>query len=501
MSRFDRLPVVVGVGQVRGGDPDTVDAGGPLALWAEAARRAERDAGAALLARVDVVASVLLGSTREPDVAGAVAEELSITPQATIVATIGGNTPQLLVNEIAARIQRGDLDVALVGGAEALRTRARRRAAGEPDWPVHELPPPSERIGDDRPGTTDDEHAHGLVAPVTVYPLFETALRGAAGRGVDEHQARTARLWAELSSVASRNPYAWAQEPLTAAEIASIGPDNRIVCWPYPKRMCARPSVDLGAALLLTSYEAARAAGVADDRIVFLHAGADAHDHWFVSERWSLAESPAIAAVGRSALGAAGLGVDDVARFDLYSCFPSAVQLALGALGLRGPLGQDERPITVTGGLGFAGGPLNNYVSHSIAAMVDACRAEPGSVGMTTGLGWYSTKHSAGVWSTEPPPAGYVRVDPTTTQAEVDATPRRVPAGAFTGEAVVEASQVRFGRGGDAELATVSAIAADGRRVLAVSADPGVTAALVAEAWEGRTVRIAAGEGANEVRA
>ena len=86
---------------------------------------------------------------------------------------------------------------------------------------------------------------------------------------------------------------------VTAEEIRTVSPDNRMVSFPYPKRMCANIDVDQAAALLLCSYEAARDAGVPDDRMVFLHAGAEAHDHWFFTERWSLADSPAIAATGR----------------------------------------------------------------------------------------------------------------------------------------------------------------------------------------------------------
>ncbi len=76
--------------------------------------------------------------------------------------------------------------------------------------------------------------------------------------------------------------------PTRPDDIRTISADNRAVCFPYPKRMCANIDVDQGAAVLLCSYETAHAAGVPDDRMVFLHAAAEAHDHWFVTERWSL---------------------------------------------------------------------------------------------------------------------------------------------------------------------------------------------------------------------
>jgi acetyl-CoA C-acetyltransferase len=252
--------------------------------------------------------------------------------------------------------------------------------------------------------------------------------------------------------------------------------------------MCSNIDVDQAAAILLCSYEAARAAGVSDDRMVFPLSGADAHDHWFVTERDRLDASPALRTAARAALDSAGLGIDDVARFDLYSCFPSAVQIATGALDLAGPAGGDDRPLTVTGGLGFAGGPVNNYVSHSIAAMVEECRRDPGSIGLVSGIGWYATKHSVGLYSSDPPARGFAPID--SLQPAIDALARREPAGSYAGAATVEATAVVFDRDGTPSFAIVSTLTGDGRRALANSRDVDTLVAMTSEAWEGRSVTL-----------
>jgi acetyl-CoA C-acetyltransferase len=189
-------------------------------------------------------------------------------------------------------------------------------------------------------------------------------------------------------------------------------------------------------------------------------------------------------------LAGAGVGVDDIARFDLYSCFPSAVQMAMGALGLTGAPGGDDRPLTVTGGLSFFGGPGNNYVTHSVAAMVDACRADPGSRGLVTGVGYFLTKHSAGIYSTRPPERGFVRIDPAATKAKVDATPARAPAGPYAGPATVEATAVQYDRGGARALAVLSTLTPDGRRALANTTDAGVLTSMTTEEWAGRSIEL-----------
>ena len=486
-----RSPVLVGVGQCDQ-HAAPADAREPVALWAEAARAADADAGGGLLHRVDVVAAVQIVSWPYPDAAAALARELGIEPRHTVASTVGGNSPQLLVNEMATRIAEGACDVVLVGGAEAMHTRrrARREARAQLDWATPADPPCADVVGDDRHPSSELERAHGTTAPLVVYPLLETALRHASGRGVAAHQQHVGALWSHFAGVAAGNPHAWSRVAYTAADIADPTPDNRMVVAPYTKRMCANIDVDQGAALLLCSYETAQAAGVPDDKVVFLHAGADAHDHWYVIERPALARSIAIGAVVHDALGAAHLGVDDVARFDLYSCFPSAVELALGSIGIAGPVGGDPRPLTVTGGLAFAGGPVNNYPTHSIAAMAEAVRADPGSVGVTTALGWYATKHSAGVWSMRPPAAGYTRVDPKSTQACIDAVPAHPVVDRHDGPAIIEATAVPMTRAGTAERAIVVVRTPAGARTMAVTDDADVAGAMVVDAWEGRTVTL-----------
>jgi len=486
--------VLVGAGQATQRPEDPAQAREPIDLLADASRAADADAGAArsVLAAVDTIAVVDIVSWKYPDPGALLGRRLDVEPRTTMTTTVGGNSPQLLVNELAPAVARGDVRAALVGGAECVYTRWRARR--EPkiwlDWTQAHDPPCANVIGDPRPGTSDYEMAHTAVAPTQIYPLFETALRADAGRTVDEHQRAVSELWATFAATAAGNPYAWSRVAYSPEEIRTSSPDNRVVSFPYLKRMCANIDVDQAAALLLCSYELARELGVPDDRLVFPHAGADAHDHFFFSERDTLHASPAIAAAGLAALDAAAVDIDDVARFDLYSCFPSAVEIALGALGLRGPGGGDTRPLTVTGGLGFAGGPANNYPTHAIAGMVDACRRDPESVGMVSALGWYVTKHSIGVYSTTPPERGFVRVDGASTQAAVDALPGRESAGAYSGPATVEATAVVFEREGGPAVAIVSTLTPDGRRALANTRDASAMQDMTEKAWEGRRVTI-----------
>ncbi len=221
-----------------------------------------------------------------------------------------------------------------------------------------------------------------------------------------------------MTRVAATNPHAWFPEARTAEEITTVGPENRMVCFPYPKLMNSIIETDQAAAVIVTGSETAHELGIPEERWVYLWGCGDAKDKWFVSERVNYHSSPAIKAVTQRALGMSGLTVNDIGAFDLYSCFPSAVQLGLDALGLKP---DDPRPITVTGGLPYAGGPGNNYVGHSIAAMVERLRERRHDYGLVTGNGWFVTKHSAGLYSARRPAKPWKRTEPEIDQAHVDA--------------------------------------------------------------------------------
>ena len=494
MSLDPRTPVLVGVGQVtERPDPDRslTERDEPASLMERALAAAADDCGAGrgLLERTGSLRVVQPISWRYANAGALVAQRLGIEPAEIAQGPIGGNTPLVIAGGAAQDIAAGRVDVVAVVGGECLYTRV--AAQRDPDRPLLSwTTQPADTaepvaLGTDRSPVTDLELERGLTRPTAVYPLFENALRAAAGETIDEHQVKVSRLWARFSEVAASNPYAWSRDLRSAEEIRTPTADNRMVAFPYPKLMNANDRVDQAAGFLMCSLEAARSAGVPEDNMVFLLAGADATDHWYLTHRDRLDASPAIARCGARALEGAGLTIDDVGHVDLYSCFPCAVQIGANELGLA--VDDPARPLTVTGGLGFAGGPINNYGSHALATMARRLRADPGSVGLTTGVGWYLTKHVVALWSTSPPAAGVRWESP---QEEIDALAQRSPAGAFEGECVVETYSVVCGRDGQPQSATLALLTDDGSRTWGTVSDSGMLDSLVSEEGCGRKARL-----------
>ncbi|MEZ5322223.1 MAG: acetyl-CoA acetyltransferase [Microthrixaceae bacterium] len=465
-----RTPVVVGVGQFLNRD-DSLGLD-PLTLAIEAVRRAARDCGVdSLPGRVDAIAVVPIVSWRYGDPGRRLAAELGAGPALTMYPHVGGNTPQMLLNRLAERIGVGQLDRALLCGAEAYRTRMRAKRNGVTlTWPHEDLAlqPTWTEPGEFAMGHPD-ELALGIMMPTQCYPLFENALAHEAGRTASEQQLRCGELWEGYARVASTNPFAWDRTPYTAVEIADVTAENRIVGFPYTKHMVSNPDVDMASAAIIMSARAAADDGIDPDRWVFVHAGADAADPQ-LSERPSFTTSAAIRRAGTAAIDAAGIGVDDIAHIDVYSCFPSAVQIACRELGVG-----TNRTLTTYGGLCFAGGPWNNPVGHAIASMIDVLRDDPGTFGLITANGGNLQKHSFGVYSTSPPKAPFTAPRPQSAvdaEAWVDTDPN------YAGPATIEAWTVMHERDGSIGRAHAVLRAPSGRRRWAVSIDPTVGAAL-----------------------
>ncbi|MYK45256.1 MAG: acetyl-CoA acetyltransferase [Gammaproteobacteria bacterium] len=483
MSASTFEPVLVGIAQLEQRDADPVARTGkePLDLMIDSVRAAAEDAGApSLLASADAV-RVIRGMWPYEDPAKAVAEALGCPGAETGVSMWGGDAVQLVLTESALDIQGGAREIVILVGAECGRTQAKARRAGI-DLQWREAPGnPDRTFGEELKMRTRAEAVRGVSQPIQMYPIFENAIRHARGETLDGHIRRVSELWAGFSRVAAGNPHAWIREPMSAAEIRTPSDLNRPVSFPYPKLMNSNSNVDQAAALILCSTEVARRLGVPEDKWVYPWAATAAHDTYAVSNRDNLHSSPGIRVAGGRALELADLEVDDIAHVDLYSCFPSAVQVAAAELGLG-----EERPLTVTGGLTFGGGPLNNYVMHAIARMGEVLRDSPGDVGLVSSNGGFITKHAFGVYSTAAPAKPF-RYD--VPQDRVDAMPTRESVPAFDGPVEIESYTVMYGANGPS-AALAACLLEDGRRAWGNTDDPEAMQAMVSEEFCGRPARL-----------
>lgn len=489
-------PLLVGAGQVVDRPDDPRGGLEPLALMETAARRAADDARATgVLAAIDTVAVVTNVFHDYGDTAALLAERLGCPPGRRLVTTWGGNTPQALVSHLCDEIAADRVGLALVAGAEAVATlRGLGKLGVTPAWTPHrdtDVP----RWGDMRAGVSDLESAHGAREAYVTFALVENAFRAARGQSLDA-AAREIGAFAERSAaIAAANPYAWFRDAKSAATLTTVAPQNRMVAFPYPKYLNAIMDVNQGAALLLASDATARRLGISSERWVYPWAGVDVTEKWFLTERAAIAELPGTRRAGAALLEAVDRRLDDVAHLDLYSCFPIAPRLSAATLGLDPAT---ERPLTVTGGLPWFGGPGNDYGTHALASMVERLRAEREALGLVHGLGWSCTKHALAVLGGTPPPRGWRRVDTREIQAWVDAEPAPAVVDEASGPATIETYTVVHGRDGAPERGVVFArLPGDRRTVASLPADRDVLESLERAEGVGRVGTLARAGGRN----
>src|SRR4051794_36814281 len=456
----DRIPVIVGVGEIVDRPKEIADGLEPLALLELALKRAEADSGAKLLGELGSLDVVNFLSWRYRDPEKLLADKFGAKPAHCYYGPVGGESPIRYLHDAAKRIARGECSVAAVAGAEAQSTATKAERGGiELPWTpfAHDVEEPKRGAAFQKPMAV----TLGVFRPITVYPLYESATSAHWGQTPREALAESGQLWSTFASVASENPNSWLKKNFTPDEITTPTPENRLIAWPYTKLMVANPTVNMGGAILMTSLAKARAAGVPEEKLIYPLGGASAEEPRDYLLRDQFFESHPQNAVLKAATD---LVDGDGRKFDaieLYSCFPCVPKMARRTLGL----GADVKP-TVTGGLTFFGAPLNTYMTHAACAMVRRVR-DGAKLGLLYGQGGFVTKHHALVVSKAAPRETLAQE--TSVQAEADSNKRAVPefVTAASGKGKVESFTVLYGRSGDVEHGVVMLRTEDDRRTLA----------------------------------
>ena len=469
----DRTPIIVGVGEITHRNKQAEAGLEPIELMARALRAAQQDAGAGLLDQLDSLDIVCESSWPYADAPALLSERLGHWPARRVYGETGGESPVRFIHEAALRIARGESRVAAVTGAEARYTvDAAAKQGLALDWS-----PKDDNVKLVR--GTDLCHPvavrHGAAMPITIYPFYENAALAHWGQTPREARQESAALWSGYSQVAAANPHAWHSQAFSAAEVAEPSAANRLIAWPDPKYMDAKPMVNMGAAVLLTSVGQARALGIAEERWVYVWDGAAAREPRDYLQRDQFHRSHAQDLVMETVLAQVGGDAAAFEMLELYSCFPIVPKMARRTLGLAA----DAR-MTSTGGLSFFGAPLNDYMTHAAAGLVRALRAAPGKTALLYGQGEYVTKHHALVLGSRPSPQGLPRAD-YSVQAAADARRGAVPVfiESYSGVAALETFTVIYDRDGRPTHGIVIARTPAGERLMA-RVDPGDTPALAA---------------------
>jgi acetyl-CoA C-acetyltransferase len=506
-----RTPVIVGVGQFT----ERIDDAGyrgmsAVDLATEAVRAALADTGAdraSVGQAIEVFAGLRQFEICTPfsdpplgcsdNYLRSVAQRVGANPARAVLEPIGGNGPQKVMTEFAGAIAAGEVEAVLIVGSEPGSTAkyfAERARASEATGEKFDKPDFTEHVGgqlEDR-GYGFEQYMseytakHGLTGAPVQYGLLDNARRARLGVGVEDYRRSMAELFAPFSKVAAKNPFSSSPVERSVEEIETVTDENRMICDPYPRLLVARDTVNQGAAAVLMSVDAARRLGVPEEKWVYLRGHADQTEQDLL-DRVDLHVSHSAKQAVTEALRVAGVGIDDVATFDLYSCFPFPVFAVCDEFGLA----DDDRALTLTGGLPYFGGPGNSYSLHGIAETVAEMRDKPGAFGLVGANGGVMSKYSVGVYSTEP--ADWVGDRSKALQEDIAALPKVAVTRNANGPGVVETYSVRY----DWPVRTgviIGRLDADGSRFMALTEDDDLVALMCDGDPLGAAITVKSGE-------
>ncbi|WP_145999174.1 hypothetical protein [Oceanicoccus sp. KOV_DT_Chl] len=491
IEKVDPLtPVLVGVGvaQQRNGDP--LEASEVYQLMVEAVETAAVDAGSEYLLVDAERIAVPRGMWAYSDPARIIADEIGATNATTVLAEIGV-LQQSLIADACVQIANGEIDIAIVAGGEAkyrqLRSTITNTALDE-DFQQADVTPDITLTPEAELWSPIEANA-GLAMPVGYYALMESALCHARGVSVEQHRDSIAELYENFSLVAVDNPHAWNRNQVSAEEIRNPQGKNKMLAFPYTKLHNSQWNVDQAAGLIFCSVQKARALGIPESKWIYPLASTESNHMVNTSQRTELHRCKGAKLAGKKALELSGLEPNELTHLDLYSCFPAAVQIYADELGIH-----YDQSLTVTGGMTFGGGPLNNYVLQATCRIAELLRegravGESGNA-LVTSVSGMLTKQGFGVWSNMPATNGFQFAD-VTAQTKSECHAIELVDG-VAGKGRIVACTVLF-NGDDASRAIAVCDVADAKRTVVYSEDIALMQKIQAMDLCGEDVLITAG--------
>lgn len=478
-------PVLVGIAAVQQKVDDYQQALEPVALMAQALRDAAADAGSAdLLRQADeiMVPKSLWGYS---DPGRLVADAIGATSATTLLAEFG-ILQQSLLTRACQRIETGDCQVVLVTGGEArYRSLCAAKAGGEASETAQLDIEPDVTLRPQDEMWSPVESASGLGMPVGYYAILDSALRYKQGLSVEAHRDQMAKMYSRLSELAADNPDAWSDQVVAADHIREHSAANRMLAFPYTKRHNSQWNVDQAAGLILCSVGMAETLGIERSKWIFPRAFTESNFMSVVASRKDLGASEGFRIAGKAAMELAGIDFSDIRLCELYSCFPFAVRVQLQEFGMT-----SQHNVSVTGGMTFGGGPLNNFVFQATVRMAQLLRQNPAEVGLVTAVSGMLTKQACALWSATPGADGWACAD-VTEQVRQESEVCELVAD-YSGSGSVAGYTVLY-QGLDPWRAVAVFDLPDGRRTVAFSEDPQLLEHMMAQECCGENYQVSNG--------
>ena len=388
-------PVVVGLGSLQQ-NGNFLDLDEALIMMEQVTQAAIEDSTNKNISRYIDEVQVPKGYWKYRDPGKWIAKRNGFSEAETSVTKIGV-LQQHLINNACNKIIRGEIRASLIVGGEA-RYKKIKAAIEDKEFIETELtenPDHYVKAKDDLHIKQEVEHLGAMA--VGYYAILETALRAKKNLSIDEHKKYLGRMYSEFSKIAAANPGGWSEKDLSWQDIAMVNKKNTIQALPYNKFHCTSWNVNQASAMILCSEEIADELNIPKSKRIYPLASSETNHMIAAIQRPNLIKPTGLKLAAEYILNICHENNIKPNTYELYSCFPVAVQMFAEVLSL-----QDNEKLTVTGGMSFAGGPLNNYMIHSTVKMLEDIRSTPSKIGLVTGVSGMMTKQAFALWAKDP---------------------------------------------------------------------------------------------------
>tara|TARA_B100000287_G_C20641286_1_gene783566 strand:- start:734 stop:2107 length:1374 start_codon:yes stop_codon:yes gene_type:complete len=322
-----------------------------------------------------------------------IAEKHGFSQAETSVTKIGV-LQQNLINSACRKIINGDVRASLIIGGEARFKIIQALKEGEifKEMELNVNPDHYVKAKEDL-YVPQEIDALGMMA-VGYYAIIESAMRYKNKRSIKEHEKFLGNYYERFSEIAANNPHAWNQKAYSSNEIRTSSSKNKRIAYPYNKLHNSSWNVSQASALILTSEEIANSLNIPSDKRVYPLISTETNHMIGLIQRPDLTAPTGLQLAADYLLETLANNHIEPTLYELYSCFPVAVQIFSEALKVP-----DNIDKTITGGMPFAGGPLNNYMLHSTVQMLMKIREDANEIGLITGVSGMMTKQALAIWS------------------------------------------------------------------------------------------------------
>jgi acetyl-CoA C-acetyltransferase len=391
----NKTPVVIGVSSItqKGKYEDLDEA---LILMDIATKSAIEDCGNPDIKKYINEISIPKGYWKYRDPGKWIAKNNNIKDIKTSITKIGV-LQQNLINKAALKIQKGNIGASLLIGGESRYKRVIANKLGKKYIETELKINPDQYIKAESELRLDEEEEVLGQMAVGYYSILESAYRASKKNSIEDHNRNIANLYEKFSKIAVNNKNSWVSTPKTNKDILEASNTNPKQSFPYNKLHCTSWNVNQSSALIICSEDIADKLNIAHSKRVYPLASSESNNMIPTLLRRKLIDPLGIKLAAKYILDICKTHGIQHNTYDLYSCFPIAVQMFADALKLK-----NRQDLTVTGGMAFAGGPLNHYVMTSTVKMIDEIRNDISKIGIVTGVSGMMTKQSFAIWAKKP---------------------------------------------------------------------------------------------------